>query len=52
MERETQETRSFTQSSYGNDKLDKSKELNSDMTIKETSPDEYTNKLENLGGNE
>ena len=51
MERETQETRSFAQSSYGNDKLDKSKELNSDMTIKETSPDEYTNKLENLGGN-
>lgn len=52
MEREKQETRSFMQNDYGDSKLDKSKELNESMTIDSTSADEYTRKLENLGGNE
>lgn len=37
-------------SSYGDDKLDKSNELNDSMTINEASRDEYENKLHNLGG--
>nr|DAI20764.1 MAG TPA: hypothetical protein [Caudoviricetes sp.] len=39
-------------SHYQSEKLDKSNELNSTMTINETTQsDEYTRKLENLGGN-
>lgn len=37
---------------YNDEKLDKSNELNSSMTINETTQaDEYTRKLQNLGGN-
>lgn len=43
-------TRSMMSSSNGEQKLDKSKELNESMTIKKTSQDEYTNKIHNLGG--
>nr|DAF24907.1 MAG TPA: hypothetical protein [Caudoviricetes sp.] len=39
-------------SHYQSEKLDKSNELNSSMTINETKQaDEYTRKLQNLGGN-
>lgn len=39
-------------SHYQSEKLDKSNELNSTMTINETTQsDEYTRKLQNLGGN-
>ena len=39
-------------SHYQSEKLDKSNELNSSMSINETSQaDEYTKKLQNLGGN-
>lgn len=39
-------------SHYNDEKLDKSNELNSSMTINETTQaDEYTQKLQNLGGN-
>lgn len=53
MEKQTtrNENRSFTHENFGNIKLSKSKELNPNMTIKEASPDEYQNKLENLNGN-
>lgn len=37
---------------YNDEKLDKSNELNNTMTINETTQaDEYTLKLQNLGGN-
>ena len=39
-------------SHYQSDKLDKSNELNSSMSINENiQEDEYTKKLQNLGGN-
>ena len=39
-------------SHYQSEKLDKSNELNSSMSINETSQaDEYIKKLQNLGGN-
>lgn len=39
-------------SHYQSEKLDKSNELNSTMSISETNQaDEYTKKLQNLGGN-
>lgn len=39
-------------SHYQDEKLDKSNELNSTMSISETNKaDEYTKKLQNLGGN-
>lgn len=39
-------------SHYQSEKLDKSNELNSTMSINETTQaDEYTRKLQNLGGN-
>nr|DAN37530.1 MAG TPA: hypothetical protein [Bacteriophage sp.]DAX97962.1 MAG TPA: hypothetical protein [Bacteriophage sp.] len=42
----------FMKSHYNDEKLDKSNELNSSMTINETTQaDEYTQKLQNLGGN-
>lgn len=42
----------FMKSHYNDEKLDKSNELNNTMTIKETTQaDEYTQKLQNLGGN-
>lgn len=44
------EARSMMAGSYNDSKLDKSKELNADMTISESSKDEYTSTIENLGG--
>lgn len=44
------ETRSMMQSTSGDNKVDKSKELNESMTIKEVSRDEYESTLHNLGG--
>lgn len=42
----------FMKSHYNDEKLDKSNELNNTMTINETTQtDEYTQKLQNLGGN-
>jgi hypothetical protein len=42
----------FMKSHYNDEKLDKSNELNNTMTIDETTQsDEYTRKLQNLGGN-
>lgn len=44
--------RGFTTSSYGDNKMDKSTELNESMTIKETPADEYTRKINNIGGSD
>lgn len=44
------ENRSMMKSDYGNNKADKSNELNESMTIKETPQDEYTKKIHTLGG--
>lgn len=46
-------TRSMTTDSFGDSKLDKSKELNSSMSVdKNVSGDEYTRKIRNItGGN-
>lgn len=44
--------KSNMQSNYGFGKFNKKKELNSEMSIKPTSPDAYTNKLKNIGGSE
>lgn len=43
-------TRSMMKSHYGDNKLDKGKELNESMTIRNTSADEYTRKIHNIGG--
>lgn len=40
----------MTQMNEGSAKLDKSKELNSSMTIADTAQDEYTRKIFNIGG--
>lgn len=48
---EKNESRSMVNTSYGENRLDKSKELNETMTINESSRDEYTETLHNLGGN-
>lgn len=47
---EENKNKSFMKSSYGDEKLDKSNELNETMTIKNTSQDEYTSKIHSLGG--
>lgn len=44
-------TRNMMNSSYGDDKLDKSNELNASMTIEDKPMDELEEKLHNLGGN-
>ena len=44
------ETRSMMKGSYQDTKLDKSNELNENMTINEGSKDEYESKLHNIGG--
>lgn len=47
--------RDFMKSNYGDDKLNKSTELNNSMSVENKSADEYAKKLENLnsqGGNE
>ena len=46
------ENRSFMKGNYEDTRLDKSKELNANMTINEQSKDEYESKLHNLGGNQ
>lgn len=43
-------TRSFTHANMGDNKLDKSVELNSSMSIADGAQDEYTRKIFNLGG--
>ena len=44
------ETRSMMKSSFNDQKLDKSNELNESMTINEASRDEYESTLHNIGG--
>lgn len=46
------ETRSFSSTNYGDDKLDKSRELNQTMSIRNSEPDEYEKKIHNIGGGE
>lgn len=46
------EARSMMPGSYNDKRLDKSKELNENMTINESSKDEYTSTIHNLGGND
>lgn len=46
------ENKGFMQSTYEDNKLSKSKELNANMTIESTAADEYTNKLKNIKGGE
>ena len=50
MEREKNTTRDMMKSNYGEEKLDKSTELNETMTIANTNADDYTKKIHNLGG--
>lgn len=42
--------RGMMKSDYGEEKVDKSNELNETMSIASTSPDEYTKKIMSLGG--
>ena len=46
------ENKSFMHTTYEDNKLSKSKELNANMTIVSTAADEYTNKLKNIKGGE
>ena len=46
------ENKGFMHSTYEDNKLSKSKELNARMTIESTAADEYTNKLKNIKGGE
>lgn len=46
------EMRSMMKGTYEDTKLDKSNELNQNMTINESSKDEYESKIHNIGGNE
>ena len=46
------ENKSFMHSTYEDNKLSKSKELNANMSIELTAADEYTNKLKNIKGGE
>lgn len=54
MENQTQfnSNKSFTHENFGDSKLSKSKELNPSMSIQEKSPDEYENKINNLGSSQ
>lgn len=47
---EENKMKSFMTSSYGDEKADKSNELNESMTITDTSSDEYTRKINSIGG--
>lgn len=47
---QTNDNRSMMKTSYGDQKLDKSNELNDSMTINESSRDEYESTLHNIGG--
>lgn len=53
MENQTQfnQPRDFMKSNYGDEKYNKSTELNNSMSVENQAPDEYTKKLENLNGN-
>ena len=42
--------RSMTQTHEGSTKLDKSTELNANMSITDSAQDEYTRKIFNIGG--
>ena len=46
------ENKSFMYTTYEDNKLSKSKELNANMSIESTAADEYTNKLKNIKGGE
>ena len=46
------ENKGFMHSTYEDNKLSKSKELNANMSIESTAGDEYTNKLKNIKGGE
>lgn len=50
MENETANVKDFMSDSFGDGKLSKELELNESMTIAQQAPDEYTNKLNNIGG--
>lgn len=50
-ENNSQNMRSMMSSSFGDEKMNKSKELNSNMSISNNTPDEYTRKIQSLGGN-
>lgn len=43
-------TRSFTHSNMGDNKLDKSKELNANMSVEDLAQDDYTRKIFHIGG--
>ena len=46
------ENKSFMHTTYEDNKISKSKELNASMSIESTAADEYTNKLKNIKGGE
>ena len=46
------ENKSFMHTTYEDNKISKSKELNANMSIESTAADEYTNKLKNIKGGE
>ena len=46
------ENKGFMHTTYEDNKLSKSKELNASMTIESSAADEYTNKLKNIKGGE
>ena len=46
------ENREFMTESFGNQKADKSQELNATMTINEKGRDSYEEKIHNMGGQE
>ena len=46
------ENKGFMHSTYDDNKLSKSRELNANMSIESTAADEYTNKLKNIKGGE
>ena len=46
------ENKSFMHTTYEDNKLSKSRELNASMSIESTTADEYTNKLKNIKGGE
>ena len=48
---ESNKVKSFISSSFGDDKLSKSKELTHEMSIQSSSPDNLTSTLKSLGGN-
>ena len=47
----TQQNKNFMKSDYGDNKFDKSNEINPSMTIEKKPQDELTRKILNLGGN-